>query len=156
MNSAEVAGVLELVASERPDLIGPLVKALERSPTGHGIAELAKLWGIAPEDCTAELAETALITTKHLDRLERKRGVGWRHPRQLVDAPNVPALHSFALCRRGRVTGPRSRRLEVIGLKLERAADSDRRRQMVETFLREPAPPVDGRWLRDFLGARSG
>ncbi len=45
----------------------------------------------------------------------------------------------------------RSRRLEIIGRKLEKAYEGDLRRRQVERFLSEPAPAVDPEWLRDFL-----
>ncbi|MCP3959500.1 MAG: hypothetical protein GY719_16760, partial [bacterium] len=54
MNAADVAGLLELVASERPDLLRPMVKALEFSRAAAGIAEIVERWDIGPE--LAELA----------------------------------------------------------------------------------------------------
>ncbi len=85
------------------------------------------------------------------DRLERNRT--WRHPRQVLGQPNVPALYSFTEQRRARVSGiSRQRRLDIMRHKLQRAYDGERRRQMVEDFLNEPAPPVDPGWLEDFLG----
>ncbi len=152
MNSVDLAGLLELVAKKRPDLLDPLVSALEYSPAGRGLGELAKRWGVGPDDRAAELVELALKTAGHLDRLERKRRHAWRHPREVVDAPNLAALHSFACGRRDRAPEiNRSRRLEIIGRKLERACEGDRRRRQVERFLSEPAPALDPEWLRDFL-----
>ncbi len=152
MNSADVAGLLELLSKESPDLLGPLVSALEFSPAGRGIGELAKRWGVSPDDRAAELVALALKTAEHLDRLERQQLRAWRHPREVLGAPNLAALHSFARRRSGRVPGiSRSRRLEVIGRKLERVYEVDRRRQRIESFLSEPAPAVDPEWLRDFL-----
>ncbi len=151
MNSADVAGLLELVASERPDLLRPTVKALEFSRAAASVAELVERWGIGPENRAADLAEIAAKTSDHLDRLERKR-TSWRHPREVVDSPNVAALLAFAYGRCGRVPDlRRRRRLEIMARKLERAAESDRRRRSVERFLGEPARPVDSRWLRQFL-----
>ncbi len=45
----------------------------------------------------------------------------------------------------------RSRRLEIIARKLDRAAESDRRRRSLDRFLAEPRRPVDPEWLRAFL-----
>ncbi len=56
MNSADVAGLLELVAGERPDLLRPMVKALEFSRAAASVAELAAK------------------TSGHLDQLQRRRG----------------------------------------------------------------------------------
>ncbi len=103
MSPADVAVLLELVASERPDLLRPLVKALEYSPAGGGVAELAKQWNVPPSGKHAgKLVVIAATTAQHLDRLERKRRNVWRHPREVVDSPNVLALHSFAHGRRDR------------------------------------------------------
>ncbi len=156
MTSADVAGVLELVAGERPDLLRPVVDALEFSRAAASVAELVERWGIGPEDRAAELAELAAKTSAGLDQLERS-GYGWSHPREVIEAPSVFALLAFAYARRARVQGlRRRRRLEVMARKLERAAESDRRRRSVERFLGEPARPVDSRWLREFLGERRG
>ena len=134
MNSADVAGLLELVAKVRPDLLGPLVSALEFSPAGRSVGELAKRWGVSPDDRVAELLAVALKTAGHLDRLERQHLHAWRHPREVVGAPNLAALHSFARGRSCREPGTkRSRRLEVIGRKLERAYEGDRRRRQIDS-----------------------
>ncbi len=155
MNSVDVAALLELVAKKQPDLLGPVVSALEFSPAGRGVGELAKRWGVGGDDRVAELVEVALKTAEHLDRLERKHRHGWRHPREVVYRPNVPALQSFAYGRRNRVREiRRARRLEILGRKLERAYEGERRRRQVERFLSEPVPAVDPEWLRDFLGER--
>ncbi len=152
MNSVDVAALLELVAKKRPDLLGPVVSALEFSPAGRSVGELTKLWGVGGDDRVAELVEVALKTAENLDRLERKNRQSWRHPREVVPAPNVAALHSFAFGRRNRVEEiRRSRRLEIIGRKLGRAQESERRRREVERFLSEPATGVDPEWLREFL-----
>ncbi len=153
MNSADVAGLLELVASERPDLLRPMVKALEYSRAATSVAELVERWGIGPEDRAAELAEIAAKTSGHLDQLQRRRSFGWRHPGEVVDSPpNVAALLAFAYSRRVRVLDlRRRRRLEIMARKLERAAESDRRRRSLERFLNEPARPVGKQWLREFL-----
>jgi len=149
MNSTEFADLLEVVASGRPDLLRPLIADLEYSPAGGALAELARAWR------TAKLAQLAATTARHLDQLERKRLSAWRRPSQVVETPNVPALASFAGSRRGRVSEiARSRRLELLAMKLERVAEGERRRQVVESFLSEPAPPIDPAWLRNFLEPR--
>ncbi len=154
MNAVDVAGLLELVASERSDLLRPLVKVLEYSRAAASVAELVDRWGIGPDNRVAELAEFAAKTSAGLDSLERTRRA-WRHPRQVVEGSDVAALLGFTYGRRGRVQDlRRRRRLEIIGRKLARAVESDRRRQAVERFLTEPAQPVDPEWLRGFLGER--
>ncbi len=151
MKAADVAGLLELVASERPDLLGPVVNTLEYSRAAAGVGDLVERWGIGPEDRAAELVAVAAKTSGHLDGLERTRR-SWRRPDQVIDAPNVPALLSFTHGRRARVQEfRRSRRLEIIARKLDRAAESDRRRRSLDRFLAEPRRPVDPEWLRAFL-----
>ncbi len=147
-----VAGLLELVASERPDLLGPLAEALEHSPARPGLAEVAEVWGVRPEDRAADLGAVAMRAARHLDRLERRRPGMWRKPGQVVDAPNVQALATLADARHGRAEGiARTKRLNILRRKLERIADLEHQRRELDAFLREPAPPVDPEWLRQFL-----
>ncbi len=145
-----VAGLLEMVASERLDFLGPFIEVLEHSPAGRGLLEVAEVWGIPPEGRATGLGVVAARAAKHLSRLERRR-TGWRHPKEIVDAPNVNALVDFADARSSRIDGvARARRLEVLGRKLKRAADVERQRQQLDAFLREkPAQPVN---LAAFMG----
>ncbi len=150
-----IAGLLELVASERPELLAPLVEALEHSPARPGLAEVAEVWGVRSEDRAAELGAVAMRAARHLDRLERRRPGTWRHPRQVVDSPKVQALVILADERHGRVEGiARTKRLNVLRRKLRRVAEVERQRRELDAFLREPAPPVDPEWLRQFLTRR--
>ncbi len=157
MNAADVAGLLEVVAAERPELLRPLVKALEYSRAAAGVADLGDVWGIgAPgpeeEDRGDKLFEIAAKTSAGLDQLERKRAFGWNHPRELIDGANVAALQGFAHQRRVRVRNARREaRLSLIARKLDQVAEADRRRRAVERFLGEPVQPVDPKWLREFL-----
>ena len=144
-----VAALLELVASDRPDILGPLIEALEHGPASCGLAEVAEVWGIRPEDRAADLGTVAVRAAKHLDRLERRRA-GWRHPGQVVDAPNCQALASFANARRVRVVGiARAGRLDILLRKVERVAEVERQRRELNAFLRAPSKPVD---LAAFMG----
>ncbi len=146
-----VLGLLELVASEHPDLLGPLLEALEHSPASRGLAEVAEVWGMRPEDRDDDLGAVAVRASKHLDRLERRR-TGWRHPGQVVDAPNVYALLDFANARRGRVDGiARARRLDILMRKIKRVVEIERQRRQLDAFLREPSAPLD---LAAFMGWR--
>ncbi len=144
-------GLLELVASERPDLLSPLIEALEHSPGSRALVEVAEVWGIQPENRANDVGTVAARASKHLDRLERRR-TGWRHPGQVVDSPNVSALASFANTRRGRVVGiARAKRLDIILRKVERAAEIEHQRRQLDAFLQEPSKPVD---LAAFMGWR--
>ncbi len=153
MDSAfHVVGLLELVATKRPELLGPLVEALEYSPARPGLVQIAEVWGVRPEDLAADLGAVAAQASKHLDRLERRRPGTWRHPGQVVDAPNVEALATVADARHERAEGiARAKRLNIIRRKLERVAEVERQRQELDAFLRAPSKPVD---LAAFMGWR--
>ncbi len=145
-----VASLLELVASERPDLLGPLVEVLERGPAGRGVAEVAEAWGVRPEDRAADLGPVVVRASRHLDRLEMRRPGTWRHPAQVVDGPNVQALATLADARHGRSEGiARAKRLNIIRRKLGRAAEVERARRELAAFLQAPSKPVD---LAAFMG----
>ncbi len=149
----DVAGLLELVASEQPSLLRPLVNTLEYSRAAAGVADLVELWGIGPENRAADLAELAVKTSAHLDQLQRRRGFGWRHPREVIPDSNVAALLAFTYGRRGRIQDLRRRqRLKLIGRKLERAAEKDRQRLELDRFMSEPPRrPIDAEWIRAFV-----
>ncbi len=150
MESAYIAGLLELVATERPDLLAPLVETLQNSPGRRGLAKVAEVWGIRPEDRAADLGAVAVRASRHLDRLERRRPGTWRHPDQVVDAPNVEALATVADARRERADGiARARRLDILRRKLRRVAAVERQRRELDAFLRAPSRPVD---LAAFMG----
>ncbi len=145
-----VARLLELVASERPNLLGPLIETLKHGPAGRGPAEVGEIWGIRPEDRAADLGAVAVRASRHLDRLERRRPGTWRHPDQVVDAPNVEALATVADARRERADGiARARRLDILRRKLRRVAAVERQRRELDAFLRAPSRPVD---LAAFMG----
>ncbi len=151
MESAfHVAGLLELVATERPELLAPLVEALEYSPARPGLVQVAKVWGVRPEDLAADLGAVAAKASKHLDRLEHRRPGTWRHPAQVVDSPNVEALATVADARHGRAEGiARAKRLNILRRKLGRAAEVERARRELGAFLQAPSKPVD---LAAFMG----
>ena len=143
----EIVGVLEVVASERLDLLLPLLELLRNSPAYKAVNDLARCWYVEP----TELPGVAERATRHLDRLEARRR-RWRHPSEIVRSPNVHALWSFAAARRTRVPGmARSRRLTVLSVKLRRIAEIDHQRRKLDAFLKEPNTPVDPGWLDAFL-----
>lgn len=135
-------GMLELVSSEQPSLLAPLIDSLI---TCNLTGEVCGQWNTSPKD----LLTVARKAAHHLDRLERRR-TGWRHPGQVVGDPNCNALASFANARRGRVVGvARARRLHVVFRKCQRHADIETERVRLEAFLRAPSTPVD---VNAFMG----
>ncbi len=141
-----VGHLLELVASERPGILAPLLAVLEHGPASRDLAELAAVWGL---DRDADLAAVAVKAAHQLNHLERRRA-GWTHPAQVVDAPNCQALAHFAGARSGRVVGSaRARRLDIVRRKAERVAEHERQRRELDDFLGEPSAPFD---LAKFMG----
>ncbi len=124
--------VIEIVASEQPDLIEFHVQALRNSPVSFAMRELATDFDVAPED-VGEAVGRACI---HLDRLERHRRA-WRDPTEVVESPNLAAL--VAVCR-ARI----------------RRASPPKRRQKLERILRRVEPAYQlaqtRAWLDDFIG----
>ena len=135
-NSAEgaIVAALELAASERPELLDFLLETFLNSPMRFAVLELATALGV-PE---RKLALTFYKACLDLDKLEKLRLV-WRDPAQVLEAPNVAALHQICRARMGRVDGiARRRRLEGLGLKLERAWEQARDRAWIEAFIGAP------------------
>ncbi len=157
MINTDLEGLLELVAKKRPDLLESLLSALEFSPAGPSVGDLARRLGLGSNNRARDLAMLSRTTVAQLDRLEREHRHSWRHPREVVEAPNVAALLGFAYGRRDRVTKThRYQRLDAIAHKLGRLEEDDRRQRDFERFLTEPVPAVDPGWLRDFLGDQRG
>ncbi len=92
--------LFELVASERPGLLAPLVAALAESPAADTVLELARSWDLEPDTLVAALRQAA----GNLDRLERRRG-RWRS--EPVTVPNVRAVCCLAAARAARVSTSR-------------------------------------------------
>ena len=127
--------MIELIASHRPDLLPIYLDMASNSPARFAILELASDLGVRE---TADLYQTALKIVADLDRLERRRG-GWRHPRQVVPAPNVGGLLRFCRARIPNVTGiSRRRRLEILARKLQRVHDREKTLAWITDFIGTP------------------
>ncbi len=125
------AAVLELSGSERPELLDFQIEALLNSPFRFCLQQLAR-------DFEVPLAKLGLVIHRachHLDRLEKRRAA-WRDPAKVLESPNVAALVHVCRARVGRVQGiTRRRRLETLGLKLERAHERARDRAWIEAWI---------------------
>lgn len=127
-----IAGVLELVASQRPDLLPIYLDMVSNSPGRFAVLELAS--DLKVRD-TQALYPVVLKISADLDRLEKRRA-GWRHPRQIVSSPNVVGLLYFCRARIHNVVGvARRRRLEVMVRKLERVYEQERTRAWIDDFI---------------------
>ena len=129
-----IAGMLELVASHRPDLLPVYLDMVANSPARFAVLELAKDLKVRePQD----LYPVVMKIIADLDRLEKRR-TGWRHPKQIVTKPHVGGLLYFCRARSHNVPGiARRRRLEVMARKLKRVYDQERTKA----------------WINDFIGA---
>ncbi len=127
-----IAAMLEIVASQRPDLLPIYLDMVANSPARFAVLELASDLGVRE---TQDLYPVVLKITADLDRLERKR-TGWRHPQQLVNNPNVRGLLYFCRARIQNVPGiARRRRLEVMARKLQRVYDQEKTRAWITDFI---------------------
>ncbi len=127
-----LAAMLEILASQRPDLLQVYLDMACNSPARFAMLELAA-------DCslrdTKDLGQTVLKATADLDRLERRRG-GWKHPRDVVHRPNVGGLLVFCHARLQNVTGiGRRRRLEFIARRLQRVHERERTMAWITDFI---------------------
>ena len=127
-----MAAMLELVASQRPDLLPAYLDMASNSPARFAVLELAS--DVDVRDAN-DFYPTLLKIVADLDRLERRRG-GWKHPRQVVRNPNVGGLLYFCRARIQNVAGiGRRRRLEVMARKLQRVYDREKTRAWITDFI---------------------
>ena len=132
-----IAGMLELVASHRPDLLPIYLDMVANSPARFAVLELASDLKVRDVD---NLYPVLLKVSADLDRLEKRR-TGWRHPEQIVNRPNVVGLLYLCRARINNVPGiARRRRLEVMSRKLQRAHEREKTRA----------------WINDFIGPSGG
>ncbi len=124
--------MMELVASQRPDLLPIYLDMVSNSPARFAVLELAKDLGVRE---VPDLYPVVLKISTDLDRLERKR-TGWRHPQQIVHDPNVGGLLYFCNARIQNVVGiSRRRRMEIMGRKLQRVYDQEKTRAWITDFI---------------------
>ena len=147
-SSDPLVAVLEMVATQRPDLLPWLVAVFERSPANFTLFQIADEWNLPLQ----ELRSAAAKAADDLDRLEA-RAVVWIQPR-FLRKPHLGALFRFAVERCQRVGSRRRQRLENIGRRLERQLELNRRRQWIETFIggSGKGPRLDRRRIEEFLG----
>ena len=127
-----IASILELVASQRPDLLPTYLDMVANSPARFAVLELASDLKVKE---IQNLYPVVLKIIADLDRLERRR-TGWRHPQQIVTNPNVAGLLYFCRARIRNVPGiARRRRLEIMTRKLERVYDQERTRAWITDFI---------------------
>ncbi len=123
--------ILEIVASEQPELLEFQAQALLNSTMSFALRDLAATFDVAPED----VGDAACRACTHLDRLERHRRT-WRDPAELLDSPNLSALVSVSRARIRRTSPPaRRQKLERIQRRVEAAYKLARTRAWVDAFI---------------------
>ncbi len=135
--ASDVLPVLEVLASERPEVVGAVVETLASSPARPALLELARLFQVeAPE----ELAGAVVTVVRQLDRLEHQPR-RWTEPREVLGstAASATALDAVARWRadRWRSTrgGTRPARLRRVDRRLKDAAGLERARALVDGLL---------------------
>lgn len=132
--TAPLVALIELAASERPQLLDLQLDTVLNSPMRFAAHNLASDFGV-PVD---QIGVTISRACHHLDRLEKRRG-HWRDPSAILESPNVAALLQVCEARLEHVSGKqRQRRLEAILRKLEQAHERARTRAWIEAFLDPP------------------
>ena len=146
-----LTGLLEITASQRPDLLPVLVEILQNSVAWHPVAELAHRWGVKEETADREKAADALvrtlnIATAKLSRMERLRG-RWRAIRPVereqpqpwqgvtVTVPSVAAVVYLARARATRSSAAKSAKLERIIRNLEPVIPDERAGRLIEELM---------------------
>ena len=136
-----LAAMIELLASQRPDLLPVYLDMAGNSPVRVAILELVSEFDVREP---TGLCEAALKTRTDLDRLEKRRG-GWRHPQQVVTQPHIGALLYFCRARIQRVSNNgRRRRLEVLARKLERVREREKTMAWINNFIGSPGQVASG------------
>ncbi len=123
--------VLELAASEQPELLEFQAHVLGNSTMSFAVQKLAAAFDVPPE----KVGRTVTLACKGLDRLEKHRGKQ-QDPEKLLDAPNLAALLHVCHARLNRVTQVnRCRRLERIQRTVKRAYEQARTRAWIDDFI---------------------
>lgn len=146
--------LLELTASESPQLLPWAVQVLRSSGAGLALAKIATDWGADVEI----LAPVVLKAVADLDTLIRCRKL-WRRPEQVLRLPNAKAIADLATAHHTRMfTAPAWRRntierrskLQRIAARCSSAHRADSTIRWMLNFLQLPeghAEPVSGRKL---------
>ncbi|MCP3957077.1 MAG: hypothetical protein GY719_04430 [bacterium] len=145
-NKAAALAVLEVVATESPEQLAWLCATLAVSPARAGLRKLAADCGVLDVDQIGGVLEKAAQDLYVLRSRYRSR---WRHPRELVEAPNIDALHVLALARawRSPAGSPARSAWLTISRRMTKAQILDR------GPLEEPMSGSDPeRWIRRWIG----
>lgn len=140
MDPKDTTALLELIASQSPRLLDPLLENLAHSPARFDLACLAECWSVGLTDLQA----TVLRAISDVDRLQRRRA-GWRRPQDVCRMPNLAAIRDLAAARRHRFTAStwQKRKLEAIQRRAAEAYEDAERKRRILNFLSQDPEPVD-------------
>ncbi len=125
-----VAGMLEVLASQRPDLLAAYLDMASHSPLRFALLELARVCDTGLDD----LGRVVHTASRDLDRLGRRKR--WRHPKDVVRQPNLGGLLVLCRARRERIGGTgQRRRLGVMERKLSEAYEIEKTHRWIVEFL---------------------
>ncbi len=137
-----IVAVLELTASEQPELLAFQAHVLCNSSMSFAVQKLAAAFDVPLE----KVGPTVSRACKDLDRLENQRGASWE-PAQILEAPNLAALLYLCKARLNRVRHVKRRRrlrLERVLRRLKPAYELARARAWVDDFIGPlPAKPQE-------------
>lgn len=144
-----LVALLELTASQRPEILSWLVTTAAHSPASYMLVQLAEEWGTAP----GEVGRMATRATEQLNLLERSR----RMPEtESPEEPDLAAMLYLAIERHERISSVRRKRqLKKIARRLAGVLEDAWQRRRIESFIgvaEGGKPAVDRRWIQDFLG----
>ncbi len=137
---AAVVDLLELTASGRPELLDFQLDSLRNSPVRFAVLNLASALDVTEH----EVAATIYRACQDLDTLASTRRV-WKDPGQVLESPNVAALHQVCRARLGRTAGSKRGRLEITLRRLRKAHELLQSRAWIEAFLGHPLPQSQDR-----------
>ncbi|MEM7354026.1 MAG: hypothetical protein AAF657_24705 [Acidobacteriota bacterium] len=127
----KIAALLELIGSQRPELLDFQIEAITSRWHGLPLPELADAFGTHPN----QLSRTVLEACQDLDRLEKTKEA-WQDPAVLLERPNLAALQLLCQARLGRVPKiSHRRRLAAIRRRLTKAQELARVRGLIEDFI---------------------
>ena len=142
---SRVVAILEVIATEAPELLAYQIEICRQGPVVWAIEELAMDWRIRPDQMCATVAASVAA----VEKLRRRRS--WRDPAAVVDRPNLATCRAMAQARAAR-TNSRAQRgqLEATCRRLAACLETQRRRDWLLAFLDETSPPA-GDWIHKYV-----
>ena len=141
----QIVAILEVIATELPDLLVCQLETLRLGAVSWCVDELAADWRVRPD----QLRATVAASVAAVEKLRRHRG--WQDPAAVVDRPNLAACLAMAEARAAR-TASRAQQgqLNATCRRLAACLETERWRSRILAFLNEPGPAAGG-WLDELI-----